>query len=127
MMMNPPLILIIVTALLSTIGLAYGNNTTIEQHKYPTHLTLAELETLLNSETTTEFQTDSSKGVLFADEAAWDAANEYEWTKALNNNNSTDKKKYPYLVCHVGEDMSGWQRREALVSAINEASSEDAK
>ena len=65
MMMNPPLILI-VTALLSTVGLAYGNNTT----KYPTHLTLAELETLLNSETTTEFQTDSSKGVLFADEAA---------------------------------------------------------
>lgn len=27
-------------------------------------------------------------------------------------------QKYPYLICHTGEDMSGWQRRLAITTAI---------
>ena len=39
----------------------------------------------------------------------WNGANLFEWNKA-HQAEIERNQKYPYLLCHVGEDMSGYQR-----------------
>jgi len=115
-------LLSLITALSITI-LAYGQATITEMDNIPTHLTLAELELLLDSETATEFKTSSEE--LLSDESTWEEANRYEWIKALNAEKSALSQKYPYLMCHTGANMSGWQRRLAIAKAINETVAEE--
>mmetsp|Transcript_11939 Transcript_11939/g.24051 ORF Transcript_11939/g.24051 Transcript_11939/m.24051 type:complete len:956 (+) Transcript_11939:25-2892(+) len=120
-------LLSLITALSITIPLTYGQATTTTEMMdgdIPTHLTLDELELLLDSETATEFKTSSSEDLL-SDEFTWEEANRYEWIKALNAEKSALSQKYPYLLCHTGANMSGWQRRLAIAKAINETVAEE--
>jgi hypothetical protein len=115
------------TILLCTtiISLAYGQATrtrNIGKKNRPRHLTLQELERLIRTETDIDFGYTSalSKGddVLEAQvESTWDDAIVYEWTKALNAE-ATSSQKYPYVLCHTGQNMSGYERRLALATAI---------
>lgn len=41
----------------------------------------------------------------------------HEWTKA-SDAELENYQKYPFLLCHTGEDMSGYQRDLALMEAI---------
>lgn len=91
---------------------------------HPKHFTLDQLAILIDSETETEFAEI---------ESLWNNANTYEWSKALSaeeqqqqqSSSSTSSLqiiKYPYLICHTGINMSGYQRRLAIASSINNSS-----
>jgi subtilisin family serine protease len=143
-MMIKLLPLSLLTALFSvTINLTNGQTANEEQAadlvKYPKHLSLEQLKFLIDSETETEFGYPSSPtpttseeeeiAALTAEtEATWDDANTYEWTKAINaeKTSTSSPPKYPYLICHTGENMSGYQRRLAIASAINYTEAEKA-
>ena len=90
--------------------------------KYPRHLTFQQLELLVATEAITDFGYTSSlsKDDDLLDvqvESTWNDAILYEWTKALNGETSSSQK-YPYILCHSGENMSGYERRLALTSTI---------
>jgi len=91
--------------------------------EYPRHLTFQQLELLVATETKTDFGYTSSlsKDDDLLDvqvESTWNDAILYEWTMALNGETSSQKQKYPYILCHNGENMSGYERRLALTSTI---------
>lgn len=123
-MIKPSLSLI--TALSTILSVAHSQttantNTNGEpnniQQQHPTHLTLDQLNLVLDSETATEFGTFSSQEL--SDTSTWNEANRYEWSKGLAAEQSPlNPQKYPYLICHTGENMSGWQRRLAITTAI---------
>ena len=63
---------------------------------------------------------DTTEGVLVS--RLWDASNEFEWEKALDDELLLDRK-YPYLLCSTsrrasGRMMSGYQRAERLREEI---------
>ena len=94
---------------------------------HPKHFTLDQLAILIDSETETEFAEI---------ESLWNNANTYEWSKALSAEEQQQQQKqqsssstsslqiikYPYLICHTGINMSGYQRRLAIASSINNSS-----
>eukprot|EP00984_Skeletonema_dohrnii_P003870 scaffold1334_cov114-Skeletonema_dohrnii-CCMP3373.AAC.4 len=87
--------------------------------EYPRHLTFQQLQLLVATETISDFGYTSSLSndddLLDAQvESTWNNAVLHEWTKALNG----ETQKYPYILCHSGENMSGYERRLALTSTI---------
>jgi len=79
------------------------------------HLTIQQVEKIIFTDTSTEFEyseEDASKANFL-----WDMAVQHEWTKA-SNAEWEEYQKYPFLLCHTGEDMSGYQRNLALIEAI---------
>lgn len=94
---------------------------------YPRHLTFEELQLLISSEIGIEYNyyNNSSSSPVNVEEtieedwetiteSTWNASIQYEWSKAL----SAEKEKYPYLICHTGMNMSGYQRRIAIVDVL---------
>ena len=47
----------------------------------------------------------------------WDEAVAFEWKKATEDE-ADNGQKYPYMLCHVGEGMSGYRRKVALAEAL---------
>mmetsp|Transcript_23026 Transcript_23026/g.34349 ORF Transcript_23026/g.34349 Transcript_23026/m.34349 type:complete len:119 (+) Transcript_23026:148-504(+) len=83
------------------------NNADFHEKKmeYPRHLTFQQLELLVATETKTDFGYTSSlsKDDDLLDvqvESTWNDAILYEWTMALNGETSSQKQKYPYILCH---------------------------
>lgn len=54
----------------------------------------------------------------------WAAANEFEWNKA-DNAELLDDQMYPYLLCHKGENLSGFQRIKALAAGLGLTTEEE--
>ena len=56
----------------------------------------------------------------------WNFANLFEWNKA-HQAEIERNQKYPYLLCHVGEDMSGYQRLldlQTILSGVGDGEGE---
>jgi len=95
------------------------------------HLTIEELNTILATETKTEFDwsptssssSSSNNGVDDDDPSSsalqlWDAAVSHEWKSGIKGELFRNEK-YPYILCHTGESMSGYRRQLALLESID--------
>ncbi|KAL7547540.1 hypothetical protein ACHAWF_010822 [Thalassiosira exigua] len=81
-------------------------------------LSIQQLLGLISTETGAEFGYDNTDPTM-AETAnnIWGDANAFEWKKA-SLAETVDGQPYPYLLCHVGEGMTGHQRRMELKRAL---------
>ncbi|KAL7522115.1 hypothetical protein ACHAWX_006802 [Stephanocyclus meneghinianus] len=79
-------------------------------------LTIDELNGLLATETKKEF--GWSADAPEEPTALWKNAVAYEWNKAARAE-EYNGQKFPYVICHTGENMSGYKRKLAIASALN--------
>eukprot|EP00804_Cyclotella_cryptica_P013914 CCRYP_002444-RC/>CCRYP_002444-RC protein AED:0.08 eAED:0.08 QI:101/0.77/0.6/1/0.77/0.7/10/144/934 len=80
------------------------------------HLTIDELNGLLATETRKEFGRSADTREESA--ALWQHAVVYEWNKAARAEDYNGQK-YPYAICHMGQNMSGYKRKLAIASELN--------